>query len=305
MINDIPTRQNLPEFIDRICASSRAYGIVKTIASWQSGLTLSSAIIGPLVGFAYPDYKAWGAFYAVIVLIIDVVFLEPIHTSFQTLGAKIQEMFDTDLMNIPWNTHKCNPRPDPEVLNGLANVFKKKEKTDRLVDWYPVTAGDVPIEYGRLICQRSNMSWDAALRRYYGVFFVVLMVMMLVVAGAVALILNWDASHIAVSLVLPLLPAGLKLFREFGKHRESANASERTKSILEGIWERGLTETVSSADFLHESRRLQVEIYDRRKGSPTVPQAIYFWLRDQYQDNMKFGADQMVKDAKAKVGIKP
>ncbi len=303
MLNDIPERQNLPESIDRIAASSRAYGIVKTISSSQSFLALSSAIIGPTVAFAYPDAKGWAALYAGMILLIDVIFLEPAVKRYQELGAKIQEMFDTELFGIPWNTHRCHAKPDPEVMINLAATFKKKEKTDRLMNWYPVAAGEVPIDYGRLVCQRANMRWDAALRRYYCAFFIVMIVLMVVVSGAVALYMKWEASQIAISLILPILPAALKLLRECQKHHDSAAVSERTKSMLESIWHRALKETLTPDDFREESRRLQDELYDRRKSSPTVPQRLYLWLRTDYERDMRLGSDEMVKDAKAKLGI--
>ncbi|MEI8381041.1 MAG: S-4TM family putative pore-forming effector [Planctomycetota bacterium] len=303
MLNDISERQTLPEYIDKIAASSQAYGIVKSIARLQSLLVISAAILGPSVAFAYPDAKGWAALYAVAVLLLDGVFIDPAIKRYQELGARIQEEFDTDLFRIPWNSHRCHSRPDPEVINHLAAKFKKKETTDRLMNWYPVSASELPIEYGRLVCQRANMRWDAALRRYYSVFFIVILVLMVIGAAALAMYLKWEASHIVISLVLPLLPAGLKLLRECQKHQDSATVSERTKSILESIWYRGLKETVPTELFLEESRRLQDELFDRRKCSPTVPQRLYLWLRDEYERDMQFGSEKMVKDAKAKLGI--
>ena len=303
MQNDIPQRQNRPELIDKIAASSRAYGVVKMISQWQSVLALSAAVLGPFVAVAYPGAKGWAALYAGLVLVIDLVFLEPAVRRHQELGAKIQEAFDTELFGLPWNSHRCQAKPDPEVIINLAAKFKKREKTDRLMNWYPVAAGSVPIEYGRLVCQRANMRWDAALRRYYCLFFIVLLVLMVVVSCAVALYLKLEASEIAISLVLPILPAALKILRECQKHQDSATVSERTKSMLESIWNRALNEPVSPEQFREESRRLQDELYDRRKGSPTVPQSLYFWLKPDYERDMRLGSDEMVKDAKAKLGV--
>lgn len=305
MLNDIPDRQRLPEYVDKIAASSQAYGIVKAISALQSIFAISAAILGPLVAFLYPDATGWAALYATVVLLVDVIFLEPAIKQNQELGAKIQESFDTDLFQLPWNSHRCHSRPDPEVINNLAAKFRRKENTDRLMDWYPPAAGEVPLEYGRLVCQRANMRWDAALRRFYCGVFVGLLLIMAIGAGAVALLMKWEASHIVISLVLPLLPAALKLVRESRKHRDSAAVSDRTKTILESIWSRGLSEKVSSKQFLEESRRLQDELYDRRKNSPTVSQCLYLWLRDDFERDMRFGAEQMVKDAKAKLGITP
>lgn len=128
MVNDIPERQNLPEFIDKIAASCRAYGLVKRVGTWQSALALLAAIVGPGVGFLYPDAKAWAALFAVLVLLGDLVFLEPWIKYYQEVGAKMQELFDTELLKLPWNTHRCHSQPAPELLHNLADKFKKKKK---------------------------------------------------------------------------------------------------------------------------------------------------------------------------------
>ncbi|MFM7165300.1 MAG: S-4TM family putative pore-forming effector, partial [Planctomycetaceae bacterium] len=52
-----------------------------------------------------------------------------------------------------------------------------------------------------------------------------------------------------------------------------------------------------------ESRRLQDELFDRRKASPTVPQWLYLWLKPKFESEMRFGSEQMIKEAKTKLGI--
>lgn len=303
MLNDIPQRQNQPEFIDKLAASSRAYGRVKSLGAWQSGLALLAAIIGPGVGLVYPDAKAWGALFAVFVLIFDLIFLEPWIKQYQEVGAKVQELFDTALFGLSWNLHRCQAPPDPELLHRLAEEFKRKEKTDRLRDWYPTTAGEVPIEYGRLVCQRANMRWDADLRRKYSMLFIIALFLIVVAASVAALYMKWGADHIVLSLLLPLLPAAIKLLRECRKHQESATISERTRTILEAAWKRGLELSLTPEQFAEESRRLQDELFDRRKASPTVPQWLYLWLKPKFESEMRFGSEQMVKEAKTKLGI--
>ncbi|MBL8813964.1 MAG: hypothetical protein JNM43_27590 [Planctomycetaceae bacterium] len=303
MLNDISERQRLPEFVDQIAASSKAYATVKQMATTQSVLALSAAALGPIVSWACPACKAWAALYALCILLFDIIFLEPTIKQKQELGARIQEAFDTDLFRIPWNSFLCDPRPDPETIHNLATKFKKTETTDRLLDWYPLSASELPIEYGRLVCQRANMRWDSTLRRGYFTLYVVLIFFMVIIAPAVSLYLKWDADRIVVSVLMPLLPAALKLFREGRKHQDSASASEKSKSILEKIWHRGLTETVPQEEFLEASRRLQDTVFERRKSSPTVPQRVYMWFRDEYETDMRIGSEKMVLDAKNRLGI--
>jgi hypothetical protein len=303
MPNSIPQRQNEPQFIDRIAASSRAYETVKLLSKLQTGLAISAAILGPAVSFIYPEAKGWAALYAIAVLLFDVVFLEPAVKRYQELGAKIQELFDTELLELPWNSHRAQSPPDPESIRSLADAFKKRESTNRLLNWYPSDVGVIPLEYARFICQRANMRWDAALRRYFATFFVVLLMLLVFIVAGIALAMKWNASDIVVSLVLPILPSALKLVREGRKHSESASISERTKSMLESIWNAAIKGDVPSEQLREESRRLQDELYDRRKSSPTVPQWLYMRLRDDYERDMRFASGEMVKKVQTTLNV--
>src|SRR3954447_9449984 len=134
MPNSIPEYQNQPAYIDRIAASSRAYEIVKSTSMWQTLLALSAAVLGPAVSFMFPAAKGWVALFAAAVLIGDLVFIEEKVKRYQELGAKIQELFDTTLLELPWNSHRVQSPPDPEEVKSLAEAFKKKNSTERLLD---------------------------------------------------------------------------------------------------------------------------------------------------------------------------
>ncbi|MBX9692945.1 MAG: hypothetical protein K2Z81_11220, partial [Cyanobacteria bacterium] len=222
----------------------------------------------------------------------------------QTRGATIQEMFDTDLLKIEWNPYRCKDRLDPEDVASLASAYKFNHSMKMKEDWYPKAAGELPIEFGRLICQRSNMRWDAALRRRYCVVFLVLLLGMIAGASGFALYHKWDADKIIISLVLPLFPTGIKLIREMKKHRSSAESAEKSKRMLESIWDRAMTETIPSDTFSRESRALQDELFDRRSASPSVPEWLYQWLQPEYERTMVLAAEGMVEKVKERLSQK-
>lgn len=302
MPNDIPQRQNEPEFINRIAASSRAYEIVKSTGKWQN----VAAVIAALAGFGakafYPEASGAAALFAGGVLLADFVHSEPRQKRFRNLGARIQEVFDTQLLRISWNNHRCQSPPAPEEINRLASEFKNNEPTDRLVDWYSPNVGSLPLEYARFVCQRANMHWDMSLRRVYSAIFRGITAAIVVSICVVALATKWDAAQIAISLIMPVLPGTIKLLREAKKHGESADVSERAKRMLESAWTKALSDKADAASMELEARRLQDELFERRQGSPTVPQWLYMRLKARYEDDMHFGAGEMVKEAQAKLG---
>lgn len=304
MPNDIPQRQNQPEFIDRIAASTRAYEIVESIGKLQTGLALVAAVAGPLTRYAYPAASGWAAFFAIGVVVFNV-FLERCESKYRTLGAKIQEVFDTSLLDLPWNHHRCQSPPDHEKMNGLAASYKKKQSLDSLIDWYPVEAGSVSLEFGRFVCQRANMWWDMELRRKFAAIFYGGTALIIIAVVAVALTTNWTVSEVIVSLALPVLPLAVKLVQQGLKHSDSAKVSDRAKALLESIWHKALADGTDPGGLREDARRLQDELFDRRRSSPKVPQRFYNRYRASFERDMQAGAKEMVKQVQKKLGITP
>lgn len=301
-MNDIPQRQNEPDFIDRIAASSRAYEIVKSTGKWQNCAAIAAAVAGVGAKAFYPPASGIAALFACGVILADFLYSEPRQKRYRNLGARIQELFDTQLLRVSWNDHRCQERPAPEEINRLASEFKCNDSIDRLIDWYSPNVGSLPIEYARFVCQRANMHWDMSLRRTYSAVFYVTSAFLVGVMALVAIANKWDASQIAISLILPILPGIIRLLREARKNLDSANASERTKRMLESAWKVALSGSASVASMEREARHLQDEIFERRQASPNVPQWLYLRLMARYEEDMHFGAGEMVKEAHAKLG---
>jgi hypothetical protein len=188
-------------------------------------------------------------------------------------------------------------------VNGLAETYKKKRSTDEFIDWYRIEAGNIPLEYGRFVCQRANMRWDMELRRKFAALFYAATAFIVVAVVAVALTTNWTASDVIVSLVLPVLPLGVKLVQQGLKHSDSAEVSDRAKKLLESIWSKALEDGTDSARLKEDARRLQDELFDRRRSSPKVPHRLYQRHRADFERDMQAGAKEMVKQVQEKLGI--
>jgi hypothetical protein len=302
--NDIPARQNSPELLRYVHASSQAYGLAKSLGGWQTSLILLAAILGPLIAAVEPEAAIVGAILAVVAALIDAMFLESAAERYQHLGARFQEVFDTELFQIPWNTHRAGAKPTPEETIELAEDFKKKATPELLKkkeDWYPVEVAPVPLEYGRLVCQRSSMQWDSSLRKYYVFFFFLAVAVLAVGALLYGVFKHLTFIQFVLAVLAPLVPAGIKLGREAKKHDKSAAASERARTLLEGYWKDAIAKNVPAAEMAEESRRLQDELFDRRKQSPTVPERLYAWRRESQEQQMKYGAQVMVDEVLTKL----
>ena len=202
-------------------------------------------------------------------------------------------------MKIPWNNHRAGAKTPPEDIIRLAEAFKKTAQSDALKkkeDWYPAKVGPAPLEYARLICQRASMRWDASLRKYYVFYFIVAVVALLVGALLYGVLEQLTLVQFVLAVVVPLLPAGLKIWRKAKKHDESAAATERARGLLEGFWKKAIQQNVPAAELLEESRRLQDELFDRRRLSPPVPEWLYASTRESHEQEMKYGSQKMVDE---------
>lgn len=305
MPNNIPVRQNEQRFLDLQAAYSQAYDNVAWYGKWQMGLVVGTAIFVPVVNGIFPDAMPWGALVAAVVLIADVVFLEPSIRHYQELGAKVHEVFDTELFELPWNAVKAGQQPDHETIARLTADFmarhtKNQKRLGRMKDWYPSACGALPIEYGRLICQRSSMWWDADLRRQYCYCYIVLIFGMAVVSTTYGLFMGWTLAQFLMSAVAPLVPAAVKIWRSYVKQTESASSSDRARQTLQSTWAQAMNNNPSSEVLQAHSRHLQDELFDRRKNSSRIPDWFYVLKREQFEHQMNFGAEQMVKEAQEK-----
>jgi len=87
--NSIAIDQNKPDNLELLRASRQALSDAKGIGTWQTGLAVSAVIVGFLVSLLLPELRSWAALYSVLVLIVDVVFLESAVKEKQESKAKL------------------------------------------------------------------------------------------------------------------------------------------------------------------------------------------------------------------------
>ena len=297
MPNSMPDDQNTEPYVDLLAASSRAYKDRSLVGTAQALFTVSSALFGPLMAWVNPDYEVWGAIWAVFVLIIDEVLLEPLKEDKTKTGSKIQELFDTKLFRLPWNNMKCGPPPPTETLDELMRRYKAKHSgRSGNPNWYPANIGEVSLAFARLICQRANLVWDGGLRKNYAMLLKVVMILMgmgILVSGVA---MGMTTDKFLLSIVVPILPAMRRCFAEHKKQVTWVAENERLTGYLETLWTNSLkAPRMTDLEFVQESRRLQDETFERRRRAPTVPSFLHHWFKDEYQRQMEAAAREFVK----------
>jgi len=107
-------------------------------------------------------------------------------------------------------------------------------------------------------------------------------------------------------VVAPITPICMWGLKETRKQSSVITDGERVVRHLESLWRRVCAGKLSERELDIESRSLQNEIFDRRKGSAVNPQWLYGKKRDEFQKLMVEAANQLLADyRKAKNLPKP
>lgn len=299
----ISALQNENLQIRRLAAQRALYAVAKSVLVVQWCLACPVVVAWSiLVGFC-PETKAYGALWGLAVAFADTAFLEPWSQRLRRRAALIQESFDSHVLGLPWNKLKAGRKPDPELIEEYARKFEKRSgDISVLANWYPTIVSQLPLHVGRVVCQRSNLWWDAKLRRRYAAHIVVLVCVVL--AGALCLAMS--SGKTVESLVLGfgaiVMPTVLFGVRQYRCQRESATRLDRLKEESEKLWDEALT-GLPEAQATAWSRNLQDEILENRRTNVVIFDWVYQLLRSDYETQMNRGADQLVAEAKAKLGI--
>jgi hypothetical protein len=184
-------------------------------------------------------------------------------------------------------------RPDPEVIVEHAVKVKDRKK---LGNWYPAVVGTLPLSVARYICQRTNVWWDARLRRRYADTIMGTMWVAIALCLAFAIWHGMTMEGFILSVLAPLSPLILWSIRESKRQSATIVRTDQVKREIDETWTRILRGGISDEDLERRSRHLQDEMYDRRKGSSQIPNWLYGLLRDKYEDQAARGAEQLIAE---------
>lgn len=322
-LNSIPELQNQEEHIKQLAAQRELYAEAKTTLKWQMFLTIGLGIIFSLsailikekgleprvasaAAFVSPLFvKPFGtqefiaifekvlAFLSMLIALLDVLKLEPRQKRLAQQAAKIQEAFDCDVLDMPWQELKVGNRPEQELINEKAH---KHGNTSGLKNWYSPSVAQVPLVIARLLCQRANIWWDAGLRRRYAAWVSFGLPSILVLLVCFGLYRGMSLSGFVFSVLIPMMPAFWWGIREYKKQQETASTLDRLHREARKLWEKALKREFTDEQLKQASRDLQNEIYDHRRSASFIFDWIYKRLRKKDEEQMNKNSDDLVKE---------
>ncbi len=294
-MNDIHKIQAACQQLEWLAAQRELYGEAKQVLLLRTCLVVAASLYAAVL--TVNSYAVAGF---ILLSLLDRFVLARWQEGLTEQAATIQEMFDCEVLQIPWNEVKVGRRVDSEVVVRHAARYKNRYRDpsyEKVQPWYPISVGAAPIHIARVICQRANCRWDAEQRRRYArcILGALLGVVVIIVFLGVARRLTVE--QLVLHVVAPLLPALMLGGEQYLAHKASAERMDRLKTRADQLWDEAVRRAPPST-LESKCRMLQDEIFEHRKGSPPVFDSFYRWLRSGLQEEMDRAAESMILDWK-------
>lgn len=298
-MNNITYKQNEELQLQRLSAQRELYSSAKYYYYGQLVLNIVIPIGVSLIALFENEFRLWAAGIGSTAVLFDLFLLERIIKSRKSKAAKIQELFDCDVLELPKSPLKVADDVTVEdVLIHYHAHSKIRSNIEKIKNWYPVIVKSVPLHIARLICQRSNCYWDQSLRKKYLRLVVglgILAVAFLVVGGIIKRLLLLDF----ILMVNALMPLFRFCIKQYYENRDGANRLKDLIKYMDGIW-KGALSGEEDPGITEQSRRLQDEIFNHRTQNPLIPDFIYNWFRNADEKQMNKSAEFLINEYNTK-----
>lgn len=299
MGNSISTKQQSPELVALLRARFRTYRSAKRtqalFVAFAIGLPMASTFLVP----TYPELKPYLVMASLLLMLLDTGLVERIQKERLKRGARLQEEFDVEVLGLNWNQSVSGAKVDHEDVRAASVKPLSKKRESQLTPWYEPCVGDVEQHLGRLICQRTNISYDARLRRTYATFLLGGAITLGIALALLGISRGFTVSELLVAVTLPCAPIFAWALREHFKQADTANALTALKAQFETQWERAMAGE-NAAELEKGSRELQDAIFRHRASSPLVFDWVYDRLRRTNEDEARHAAERLVNQARTR-----
>ncbi len=284
--------------LERLAAQRQLYSLAKKVLIIKCLLTIPVLFALSIITFLIPAFKIWYAFYGICLVLINAIILNPYEISLKRQAAAIQELFDCDVLHLPWPKWKLNDRPDPELIEReKTNYLNENHTFSAFQDWYPKQIEQLPHPLARLLCQRINLKYDADLRRHYTTRLLIIFTIVGIGISFVGILNGLTIETFILTVLAPLLPLLIWGMEEYTKNSRAADHLEKLKGLSEQLWNSCVKSSISKEHMDRESRELQNEILNCRNNNPLVFDWIYNQMKNSQQNQMNKSTAFFVSEA--------
>ncbi|CAB3837568.1 S-4TM family putative pore-forming effector [Achromobacter deleyi] len=302
MEHSIVVEENKPERIKLLRAQRKIYGRAKLV---QHAFAIASLLLplAALIVVPFDTYwKPYLGFISIGLVLVDSALLAPWLRKTTRNGAKVQEQFDVEVLQLPWNKLAAGTRVDPELVHSKTAKPPTQREIEKFSNWYSASIAQLPTHVGRLLCQRTNIVYDSTVRETYVWILLGFASVLVIVALLIGLHFGLSLPELIVTLLLPTLPLLTFALREWQKHMVVIETLGTLKGEVERLWEKAL-DGAAADELTRDARALQDALYRNRAGNPLIVDWLYDLLRNRNEASTNHAVDTLVAEAKKKLAL--
>lgn len=296
-MNDIVTKQNTDISIKRLAAQRALYSKAKFYLKAQFILGVPFTILIAIAAVALdkgwfssaPKDITWmvGLSGISLFFVIDR-YLMPAMDRLKETAAKIQQSFDSDVLDIPFCQITYGKPIDRETTEKWATKGSATGvSTSEFRNWYSVEVAPLPMEVARIICQSANCWWDQDLRRRYNYFIYGIGICLLVVITGIVLYLDSTITTIFGLIAPLLLPFLVVASKETQANRDAITRLDAMKLTIDDACQKILDDEIADQDLILLANAIQASIYQNRRNNPLVFDKLHELLKAEHEDTLK------------------
>ena len=266
----IKQRQDQPEHLQRLKAYSYLH---RTAQRWHRARacgTFVLATVAPIVSLLVPSTSDILAAIAAGWLVAGRTILSWLEEHSILHAVSVQELYDTKLFKLPWNTALAGRQPAPEDVAAAAAHIRDDTGYR---NWYSIDLGDTPWPGDALLCQRMSMIWSRRDHRAYGTTILITGIAWFAVGLGVALARDLSLAAYLIKIFLPSSPALLDCTELARAHWRHATRREHAEQDIQDIWDAHHADPAGIDPAA--CRDIQDTAYLLRRHGPRVPGFFY------------------------------
>jgi hypothetical protein len=286
-MNNIKIAQDKPENLRLMAAQRVAYQKAKKSFGKQIIFTVIFAVIFNFIRLIPKDkietFLPYIVLFSVTITLADVLYFLGRISKLRTNGAKIQEEFDCNVYELPWNKINSGNKVDKTFINNQIKDYKPNPKSP-IENWYDIDLTGLSQERAILLCQETNLWYDANLRTRFMKHIRYVLAGLITTSVLIGIFSNLPLGLFILYLVAPLLPAIVLTIKIYKENEKAVSLSEELKKevlFLKDLPQQPLKDQL---------RQIQDKIFCNRKDGPLVPEQFYQKERPGLEEGMKTNA---------------
>lgn len=302
-MSNIHQRQNAPENIRKLQAQRQTYSDIKF---WMIWIVIIGVILPILVSFF--TYAFNNEFFSRLFRVekrdisyisasigigsaVSVGILSDFLKRMKEDAAKIQELFDTNVFELPWDNINIGDKPDSGLIFNKSKKFNKKNSSyTGFVDWYTIKAATFKYPEAIVFCQQQNLHWDSSLRKNIVYLSAAMLIIILISMGVLGILNDFSVRNLLTNVLALFFPICWFFYKMITEHMETIKEMERLRRINDELIASTISNNLSDYELTTQCRQLQTAIYNHRKSARPIPNFLHKIRKNDQEDE---SADRM------------